>query len=823
MKSYYRFAFAFVVTSLASMLGFACSSGDGSEPVAEVALGAQAPDSLVRNGLFHCDTDADCASLGGQACCAGYCALSSGAPGKVAQLVGGRLQYKCFANVGFAARNILPDYSFAGYRGGGVGLPGYAVLSPNPPYQVPLKPRGGGLDDAQNIQTLLDMAGQIAPLGDQVIAVYLDSGTFVIQKPLLITNSKVMLLGSGQGSDGTILKSTINEPHTLIVMAIPEIIGTTDTGLPFLDEELLPSPVKVGDPVRISATVRVGATRIPVESIPTGPSGWAVNDHIIIRRTPNQDWLTKIAPTPTNWKPYISMTNDGFPDHMQRRRIKAIDSMNKVITVNMPLVDWIIENPDSSYLGGGQVEKIQNPSYIDYSGVKDLRLDSQYVHTETSGGGWNGISMDRVRNSWIHGVTVLKYGGAAVTIGSQSMFNTVQEVAHLDPESPEDQASPGLPASGNRYSFNVSKDATGNLFQRCFTRGSRHSFMSGLRTHGPNVWLDSMALEQHAESGPHKEWNTGGLFDNIYADPSANLLLDNPTASTLAVQYSSNHGWRGAQTMFWNSDARVKSVSASTSRNFVVGGVIEDLGISDSIAELTNTVVKPRSLYLQQLEDRLGTAAVDAVTTARQKAGRIFDDLRAWAGEGRLEDARPDPTCLRGDRASTPGPTCCHESCDAKCGAGDCNDGGMGSLCCVQAIKASGRSCAHYPPPCLMPDPTCSFSEKENGQYCCSASCAACATSGCGGAPPDATCCSGSMRALKRSCREYPPPCIEESDPTCAFGVPGPGVCCDPGCHQCDGAGCGDAPNIASKCCKTNIIQAGLSCDMNMAPCILPP
>ena len=60
--------------------------------------------------------------------------------------------------------------------------------------------------------------------------------------------------------------------------------------------------------------------------------------------------------------------------------------------------------------------------------------------------------------------------------------------------------------------------------------------------------------------------------------------------------------------------------------------------------------VTPRSLYYQQLEDRLGASAVDAVRLARQRQGSIWDVISAWAGYGDLsgllseaEDAQEAP------------------------------------------------------------------------------------------------------------------------------------------------------------------------------------
>ena len=78
--------------------------------------------------------------------------------------------------------------------------------------------------------------------------------------------------------------------------------------------------------------------------------------------------------------------------------------------------------------------------------------------------------------------------------------------------------------------------------------------------------------------------------------------------------------------------------------NWTIGGVgerqkgkwtnDEAQGWWESHGEPVNT----RSLYLQQLRDRLGDDAVRNITTSEQRNGRIWDQLAAWAGEGRLSE-----------------------------------------------------------------------------------------------------------------------------------------------------------------------------------------
>ncbi|MNT84890.1 hypothetical protein D3C72_2249840 [compost metagenome] len=52
-------------------------------------------------------------------------------------------------------------------------------------------------------------------------------------------------------------------------------------------------------------------------------------------------------------------------------------------------------------------------------------------------------------------------------------------------------------------------------------------------------------------------------------------------------------------------------------------------------------VVTPRSLYLQQLRDRLGEQAVVNVTTEEQRDGRIWDSLSAGGGNSARFKERP--------------------------------------------------------------------------------------------------------------------------------------------------------------------------------------
>lgn len=160
---------------------------------------------------------------------------------------------------------------------------------------------------------------------------------------------------------------------------------------------------------------------------------------------------------------------------------------------------------------------------------------------------------------------------------------------------------------------------------------ARGSVACSGRVAGPNVFLDCIAVGDSNDSGPHHRWSTGTLYDNT---KGYMLRAQNRRYS------GTGHGWAGAQQMFWNTEHDIYVVQAPPfAMNWSVGqvGTIapgkfppeEPAGNVQSMGQ----VVTPRSLYLQQLRDRLGEQAVVNVTTEEQREGRIWDSLSAGAGE----------------------------------------------------------------------------------------------------------------------------------------------------------------------------------------------
>src|SRR5580704_9857277 len=97
----------------------------------------------------------------------------------------------------------IPDFSYAGYEGGGVALP-------NVPAKRTVAPSGS--DDTTSIQAAIDAVSALPLVNGSRGAVELAAGDFHCAHPLVISASGVVLRGAGSGSSGTTIEMT-GSPH----------------------------------------------------------------------------------------------------------------------------------------------------------------------------------------------------------------------------------------------------------------------------------------------------------------------------------------------------------------------------------------------------------------------------------------------------------------------------------------------------------------------------------------------------------------------------------------------------------------------------------
>ncbi len=493
----------------------------------------------------------------------------------------GKLVYEPYANCGDTRKlNIIPDWSSCGYRGGGVKIP-------DVPVQVTISPVPG--DNGPSIQAAIDYVSQLPGDANGLRgAILLTSGRYPVEGTLSITCSGVILRGEGQRPEGTVLVDTGQGQDTLIVVAGTERVDRVDMRVRITD-----------------SFVPVGAVHFQVSSA----AGFAVGDRVIVHRQTNDKWIDDLNMRQYGW------TASYYEDRWERVITKIVGNE---ITIDAPVVQAIEEQ-----YGGGEIYPCAAGGRIRQIGIENLWLESEYDNPTDETHGWNAIELSHVENAWVRQVTARYFGYSCVSVLRGARNITVQDCACLDPKS--------LVTGSRRYSFNLD-DCCFVLVQRCFARDGRHDFITGSRVPRPNAFVDCLAVNCHADSGNHHRYAEGTLFDNVKVSL---LAVENRQTS------GSGHGWSGAQTLFWNCEARTICHTPLGAMNWAIGVVgaqaggqwapLEPLGYWESFG----THVCPRSLYYRQLEDRLGAVALDNVTTAAQRVGAIRSQLQDWSGGGK--------------------------------------------------------------------------------------------------------------------------------------------------------------------------------------------
>jgi hypothetical protein len=252
--------------------------------------------------------------------------------------------------------------------------------------------------------------------------------------------------------------------------------------------------------------------------------------------------------------------------------------------------------------------------------VENLRAESEFDSTITKEQGGKKyaadenhamylVLFDRVKNAWARKLTAVHFYHGPTNLDGDAKWITVEDCRSLDPVCEI--------TGGRRYPYRIAGQEM--LVQRCYSRGARHAFVFHARVCGPNTFLDCKSEEDYATSEPHHRWSVGGLYDNVNAH--------------MAVQdrqwMGSGHGWAGANYVMWNCEGTLVLQQPPTAQNWAIGFVGKKEpgafpGRPDGYWELLGRHVEPRSLYLKQLEDRLGAPAVRNVSTdvsARSSVG----------------------------------------------------------------------------------------------------------------------------------------------------------------------------------------------------------
>jgi hypothetical protein len=466
----------------------------------------------------------------------------------------------------------IADFSSAGYKGGGVALPTVSTkrsISPS------------GKDDTAAIQQAIDDVAKLPSVDGIRGAVELATGTFHCSGTLEIATSGIVLRGAGNTAAGSTIEMT-GQPHLAL-----HIAGK-------LHEDTIGKSSYITDAY-----------------VPSGATSFNVSDASVLKAG---DTIRIVKPVTTAWLHYMGMdalgARNGKPEHWIdgelsiRRRISAISGNS--VSLEVPLMD----DYDAKFLGDKSVivSKVIVSGQLSEVGVENLRIVAPQRKVELQvDPEFDGLKMFDAADSWLSSVAFEETTNS-VSIGSGTERVTVERTSVIQ----------HIPVSSAAKPFDFATDGSQILFDRCSGSGdSTFYFATMEKQQGPVVVLHCRFTgDGHIQ--PHMRWFTGLLIDNCDV-PGGGIDLRN------RGMMGSGHGWAIGWSVIWNSSAQSFMVQQPPgSSNWSIGNRGDEINdpmpmsgtglkgpsLHQGIIESAGKPVKPESLYLQQLLERLGPNAV---------------------------------------------------------------------------------------------------------------------------------------------------------------------------------------------------------------------
>ncbi|MFM7244225.1 MAG: DUF6298 domain-containing protein [Planctomycetaceae bacterium] len=475
----------------------------------------------------------------------------------------------------------MPDYSHAGYDGGG-------VEPPLVPAMVVVSPIDG--DDTAEIQRAIDhVSGR--PVGGDGFrgAVLLEAGTYEIEGQLRIAETGVVLRGWGRDREGrTTLRATGLGRRALIRVAGGDA----------------PSPADALHIPIIDPYVPCGGSKLTLAP----GHGLAVDDHVRVEHPSTREWIAALGMDrfPSrgggswlDWKP-------GTLDLAWERVVTAVEG--DVITLDAPLpmaLDAAVAKPT--------VTRFDWPDRLVRVGIERLQLESvgDAARACDEDHAWDGVSLGNVRDAWVRDCSFTGFAGSAVSVLDSATRVTVDRC--------QSQAPRSEIGGWRRRTFFIAGGQT--LVRDCTAEEGREDFGVGHLAPGPNAFVHCRALRAHGASGPLGSWATGVLYDGVEIDGGM-LRLTNREITDQGA------GWASANGTAWGCTAPVVECRMPpTAANWAAGPRGEVVG--EGFWKQLDQSVEPRSLYAAQLRERVGevpeSVPVDIEPVPAPGSVRIID------------------------------------------------------------------------------------------------------------------------------------------------------------------------------------------------------
>jgi hypothetical protein len=313
-------------------------------------------------------------------------------------------------------------------------------------------------------------------------------------------------------------------------------------------------------------------------------------------------------PITTEWIHFMGMdtlVRDGKPQTWLRageiirtdRLIKSVAGDR--VTLDVPLSD----NLDAKFTAPTLVH-YTFPGRIAEVGIENLKIVAPFDDQPITGPQFTAIHIDAVEDAWARDIEIVETQNG-VTIGATAKRLTLANV----------RIHHSAAHSGSAAPADFALQATQVLLDRCAVTGAEGTWpvVTQARVTGPIVVLNFSA--DHRGVAPHQRWATGLLVDGGNFPGSAERTAG--IAFTNRATMGSGHGWDIGWSVAWNARSPFLVVQQPPgTMNWCIGCVGEPVtsptgpnGVFDSLGKS----VEPASLYLEQLRERLGAAALTAI------------------------------------------------------------------------------------------------------------------------------------------------------------------------------------------------------------------
>ncbi len=494
----------------------------------------------------------------------------------------GRLTYPADAN-----GNRIPDFSSAGYKGGGVPLPTVPVVKT-------ISPIAG--DNTAHIQAALDQVGAMPVQSNGYRGtLLLNAGVYGVTGTLKLNQSGVVLSGVGDGTDpasNTILRRTGT--------STADVITAGGGG----DDQFKAEVPNTRSNIT-TQRVTVGSKSFTVENAAL----YAVGDNIIVVHPSTQAWIDAVdqgGVTDENvWKA-------GQNTIRYHRYITGISG--NTITIDAPVFNHLDRSLTQSYIH--KYDKVA-AGILNNIGIEDLLVDIVTAGETSETHCEDAVQFREADDSWIRDCTIRHFWHAGVQFVSSTRC-TVERVNAIEPHS--------VVTGGRRYNF-CTYHAQLILFKDSYANNGRHCFIAnGTSLDSGIVVLNCTFENTLGYSEGHRHWVTGLLADSctIVANDSGFAFFNRGNAGT-------GHGWGAAHSVIWRVSGQNRVEQPPTAQNYAIGciGSVSTGGSSTTpgYVEGTNvTGLQPASLYLEQLAQRQAAQKV-ATPSLSPGTGTYSNDL----------------------------------------------------------------------------------------------------------------------------------------------------------------------------------------------------